>query len=98
MHSASRFSEGLQGHPETIVNVPTGDLVSQSIDVYFVDGHRYLSDGEVADILAFCNNGGGVIVGGQAWYWGYSMSTDQSYADFDGNKYASDISIRILRP
>ena len=49
-------------------------LCAGSYDVYVLNGERYpaLDDNDIMYIKLFVEDGGGLIVAGQSWYWSYS--------------------------
>ncbi|CAJ1066156.1 TRPM8 channel-associated factor homolog [Xyrichtys novacula] len=46
----------------------------------------YNVDKEVKDLVAFLKNGGGVLMGGQAWHWASSHPKSNTLLQFPGNK------------
>lgn len=56
-------------------------------DVYVTDAY---SVGDFAeDLVAFVKNGGGVLIGGQAWHWSYSHPSANTLIEFEGNKVSA---------
>lgn len=56
-------------------------------DVYVTDAY---SVGDFAeDLVAFMKNGGGVLIGGQAWHWSYSHPSANTLIEFEGNKVSA---------
>ncbi|XP_060541703.1 TRPM8 channel-associated factor 2-like [Pantherophis guttatus] len=61
---------------------PNGKL-EESIGVYCRDAY---DDSQVAEILNFVKKGGGLLIGGQAWYWSYSNGKHNALHAYPGNK------------
>lgn len=56
-------------------------------DVYVTNA--YSVDDIAKDLVAFVRNGGGVLIGGQAWHWFYSHSSANTLIEFGGNKVSA---------
>ncbi|XP_040199095.1 TRPM8 channel-associated factor homolog [Rana temporaria] len=46
-------------------------------------------DSQAEDIVTFLRQGGGVLIGAQAWYWSYSHQKENVLCHFPGNKITS---------
>ena len=55
--------------------------------MYVVNAHADYTDEEAADIVAFVEGGGGVLIAGQAWFWKQTNEL-RSFAEYSSNKYA----------
>ncbi|KAM4693132.1 TRPM8 channel-associated factor homolog [Discoglossus pictus] len=51
---------------------------------------------DTAKILQFVAEGGGLLVGGHAWYWSYANSHKNLMTDYNGNKLLNATGISIL--
>ncbi|XP_019111796.2 TRPM8 channel-associated factor homolog isoform X1 [Larimichthys crocea] len=54
------------------------------VGVYVTDA--YSVGANVKDLVAFMKAGGGVLIGGQAWYWAQSHTKKNALVEFVGNK------------
>jgi hypothetical protein len=52
--------------------IAPANITTATADVYIVNGHDTAVGAAAAAIQQFVNNGGGLVMGSQAWYWGYS--------------------------
>lgn len=69
------------------VDVVGGFGGTQRSGVYVTDAY---SVNDIAkDLLAFVKNGGGVLIGGQAWHWFYTHSSANTLIEFAGNKVSA---------
>ncbi|XP_033912956.3 TRPM8 channel-associated factor homolog [Acipenser ruthenus] len=70
----------------------TGTKVKLSKDynagmgVYCMDAYV---DTQVAELVSFVKQGGGLLIGGQAWHWSYLHQTEDVFFSFNGNKITS---------
>ena len=71
-------------------NVQPSDFLAGDFDIYIVDASASLTDEEVSGLTDFVQNGGGIMVGGQAWSWFNRDKPDDAnigYCNgFPGNK------------
>ncbi len=76
----------LNGHP-CKNDTSTSELVD-NVDVFYMKAKQSLSESEIQDVLTFVENGGGLIISGQAWSWiKYSNDGELPYSvGFPGNK------------
>jgi hypothetical protein len=63
------------------------------LQVFITDAAQTRSADEVARIQAWVRAGGGLIVTGHAWYWGYSNS--DPYRNFSGNQLLNDLGLTV---
>lgn len=63
------------------------------LQVFITDAAQARSADEVARIHAWVRAGGGLIVTGHAWYWGYSNS--DPYRNFSGNQLLNDLGLTV---
>lgn len=63
------------------------------LQVFITDAAQTRSADEVARIQAWVRAGGGLIVTGHAWYWGYSNS--DPYQNFSGNQLLNDLGLTV---
>lgn len=71
---------------ETSFQVQVVEAFSDTLGagVYVTDA--YSVDDFAEDLVAFVKNGGGVLIGGHAWYWFYSHRSANTLIEFEGNK------------
>ncbi|XP_075796880.1 TRPM8 channel-associated factor 2-like [Pelodiscus sinensis] len=60
--------------------------VTSSFAVYCTDAY---GDTQMKDLVQFVKRGGGLLIGGQAWYWSYKHSSERVLFDFPGNRVTS---------
>lgn len=77
-----------QGGVKHQISQLTGDL-----SVYCCTSH---SDDEVEKIRKFVAEGGGLLIGGQAWYWASQNKGKAAVAAYPGNKILNGLGISIL--
>jgi len=78
----SHFKFSHQKYKES-KELPPKDLGSdRDVDVYIVNGEQQFSTDDVKAIVDFVEKGGGLMIGGQAWYF------DKPIVEFSANKYA----------
>lgn len=63
------------------------------VQVFITDAAQTRSADETARLQAWVRAGGGLVVTGHAWYWGYS-NTDP-YQNFSGNQLLNDLGLTI---
>lgn len=63
------------------------------LTVFITDAAQTRSAEEVARIQSWVRAGGGLIVTGHAWYWGYSNS--DPYRNFSGNQLLNDLGLTV---
>ncbi len=86
------FQDDLESEGHTVHNSVSPDNLS-GVDCFldeFWNGH---DDDDNANIVAFLLGGGGVIMGGHAWYWSYS-NTDVAH-NYPGNKIAKETGLFV---
>ena len=86
------FQDELESEGHTVHTSVTPDNLS-GVDCLldeFWNGH---DDDDNANIVSFLLDGGGVIMGGHAWYWSYS-NTDVAH-NYPGNKIAKDTGLFV---
>uniref|UniRef100_A0A8C5PEC3 Peptidase M60 domain-containing protein n=2 Tax=Leptobrachium leishanense TaxID=445787 RepID=A0A8C5PEC3_9ANUR len=59
---------------------------TQGLGVVCTDGY---DDSKAKELMSFLYEGGGLLVGAQAWYWAYSHANQNVFVDFPGNKIVS---------
>ncbi|XP_053263146.1 TRPM8 channel-associated factor homolog [Podarcis raffonei] len=68
------LSSGVKVHPDA--------RLGDSLGVYCIDAY----DATQADgLVQFVKRGGGLLIGGQAWYWSYQHGKGKVLAEFPGN-------------
>ncbi|XP_066488101.1 TRPM8 channel-associated factor 2 isoform X1 [Tiliqua scincoides] len=77
-----------QGGVRHQISKLTGDL-----SVYCCTSH---SDDEAGKIPLFVAEGGGLLIGGQAWYWASQNKGKAAVAEYPGNKILNGLGISIL--
>nr|XP_057936543.1 TRPM8 channel-associated factor homolog [Doryrhamphus excisus]XP_057936544.1 TRPM8 channel-associated factor homolog [Doryrhamphus excisus]XP_057936545.1 TRPM8 channel-associated factor homolog [Doryrhamphus excisus]XP_057936546.1 TRPM8 channel-associated factor homolog [Doryrhamphus excisus]XP_057936547.1 TRPM8 channel-associated factor homolog [Doryrhamphus excisus]XP_057936549.1 TRPM8 channel-associated factor homolog [Doryrhamphus excisus]XP_057936550.1 TRPM8 channel-associated factor len=60
---------------------------NMDVGVYVTNAYSLGSD--VQDLVAFLRNGGGVLIGGQAWHWASSHQKENTLLHFGGNKISA---------
>jgi hypothetical protein len=75
----------------TVRAATVADLAS--INLFVVDAGRTRTEAEATRLREWVQSGGGLMVGGHAWYWGYS--NDNAALNFPGNKVLGDLGITI---
>ena len=86
------FQEDLESDGHSVVNSVTPDNLS-GLDCLideFWNGH---DDDDNEKIVSFLEDGGGLIMGGHAWYWSYS-NNDLAH-DYPGNKIAKSTGLFV---
>jgi hypothetical protein len=78
-----------QGYTTTRSSV--AELDGSDIDVWVQSSSQDLSDDDTEALRAFVEQGGGLIVGGQSWYWSYS--NDNTAENYPANKYLSPMGV-----
>ncbi|XP_006133024.2 TRPM8 channel-associated factor 2-like [Pelodiscus sinensis] len=68
------------------IQVQPSAQLTASFGVYCMDAYRAAQEKE---LIQFVKRGGGLLIGGQAWYWAYSHSADRVLFDFPGNHITS---------
>ncbi len=71
----------------TIVEVGGGDGIADALvelDLYVGTTYGERSEAEISALLAFVDAGGGVLMGGHAWWWAYSSGEDPAVG-YPGN-------------
>ncbi|MFO0629072.1 MAG: hypothetical protein U0325_26085 [Polyangiales bacterium] len=63
------------------------------LQVFITDAAQARSADEVARIQAWVRAGGGLIVTGHAWYWGYANS--DPYRNFSGNQLLNELGVTV---
>ncbi|XP_077396866.1 TRPM8 channel-associated factor homolog [Festucalex cinctus] len=63
------------------------------LGVYVTDAYSLTTDGK--DLVAFLKNGGGVLIGGQAWSWAGDHPRENTLLGFGGNKVCGVAGIYI---
>lgn len=54
------------------------------VGVYVTDAYS-LGEGQKT-LVSFMKSGGGILIGGQAWYWSYQKPGVEPFLNFEGNK------------
>ncbi|KAM5204962.1 TRPM8 channel-associated factor 2-like isoform 1-T2 [Hipposideros larvatus] len=82
-HSLERLVGTLQGfRVEAQIQPQPGDPQG----VYCISAH---SDTLTAELIQFVKRGGGLLIGGQAWYWANKYGRDKVLSRFPGNRVTS---------
>ncbi|XP_076023439.1 TRPM8 channel-associated factor homolog [Genypterus blacodes] len=55
------------------------------------------SDAHVEEIQSFVAEGGGLLIGGHAWYWAQTHPGENSMTDFSGNKILNKMGLSLLQ-
>lgn len=71
---------------------PNGKL-GESIGVYCQDAY---DNSQAAEILNFVKRGGGLLIGGQAWYWSYSNGKHNALHAYPGNTITGPAGIYFM--
>uniref|UniRef100_A0A3B4AWN7 Peptidase M60 domain-containing protein n=1 Tax=Periophthalmus magnuspinnatus TaxID=409849 RepID=A0A3B4AWN7_9GOBI len=58
----------------------------EGFGVYVTNAYSF--EGREKDLIAFMKSGGGVLIGGQAWWWASQHPNDNVLQQFSGNKVA----------
>ncbi|XP_075041972.1 TRPM8 channel-associated factor homolog [Mixophyes fleayi] len=66
---------------------------NQSFSVYCCTTY---TDNDAQNILEFVANGGGLLIGGQAWYWASQNPGIDALTDYPGNKIINQFGISML--
>lgn len=69
------------------VEVVEGYSSTLASGVYVTDA--YSVEAVAKDLVAFVKNGGGLLIGGQAWYWFQDHSKENTLLQFQGNKVSA---------
>lgn len=69
------------------VKVVGGFRSDLGVGVYVTDAYSVGADQE--NLVAFMKSGGGILIGGQAWYWSYKHPGVETLLNFDGNKVSA---------
>lgn len=85
--------ENLKSHFKTKVMNDFGS--DQGIGVYVTS--TYGVTGDEKNIVEFLKAGGGVLIGGQAWYWGSKNPKHNTLLEFVGNKVAGVAGIHFSK-
>ncbi|XP_068938509.1 TRPM8 channel-associated factor 2-like [Petaurus breviceps papuanus] len=68
------------------MNVQTVNDLEDSLGVYCINAY----DSTLAkEMIQFVKNGGGLLIGGQAWYWASEPGHDKVLSNFPGNQVTS---------
>ncbi len=78
-----------EGYSTTTSSV--GELAADGVHVWVQSASEDLSDDDVEGLRAFVEAGGGLIVGGQAWYWSYSHA--DTPVNYPANKYLNAMGV-----
>lgn len=70
----------------TGTKVKINDSYIEGMGVYCMSAYE---DTQAAELLSFVKEGGGLLIGGQAWHWSYSHTTENVFFSFNGNKITS---------
>ncbi|XP_070803541.1 TRPM8 channel-associated factor 2-like [Pituophis catenifer annectens] len=68
------LSSGIEVHPDAILG--------NSLGVFCRDAY---DSAQADDLVKFVQRGGGLLIGGQAWYWSYQHGKEGVLAQFPGN-------------
>lgn len=66
------------------VEVVGGFRSDLGVGVYVTDAYSLAGDQKT--LVSFMKSGGGILIGGQAWYWSYKNPGVEPFLNFDGNK------------
>uniref|UniRef100_A0A8C4XWU1 Peptidase M60 domain-containing protein n=1 Tax=Gopherus evgoodei TaxID=1825980 RepID=A0A8C4XWU1_9SAUR len=66
--------------------VQPGVGLSASLGVYCTDAY---DDAQAEELVHFVKGGGGLLMGGQAWYWASQQSAEKVLFEFPGNQVTS---------
>lgn len=66
------------------VKVVGGFQSNLGVGVYVTDA--YSLAGDQKSLVSFMKSGGGILIGGQCWYWSYNNPGVDPFLNFDGNK------------
>ncbi|XP_074049580.1 TRPM8 channel-associated factor 2-like [Macrotis lagotis] len=70
----------------TCVEVQNTDYITDSLGVYCMNAY----DATMAkQLIQFVKNGGGLLIGGQAWHWASQQCQNKVLSDFPGNQITS---------
>ncbi|XP_018543104.1 TRPM8 channel-associated factor homolog [Lates calcarifer] len=71
---------------KSIFQVNVGETFSENpeVGVYVTDAYNVGEDPK--DLVAFLKDGGGVLIGGQAWHWASQHPKENTLLNFPGNK------------
>ena len=78
-----------EGYATTSSAIP--DLAGSDVDVWVQSSSQDLSDDDVEALRGWVEAGGGLIVGGQAWYWSYSH--ENTPVNYPANKYLNPMGV-----
>ncbi|XP_044534921.1 TRPM8 channel-associated factor 2-like [Gracilinanus agilis] len=68
------------------VEVQTMDGLEDSLGVYCINAYNNTL---AKEMIQFVKNGGGLLIGGQAWYWASKHGHDKVLSNFPGNQVTS---------
>lgn len=94
---AVAWGPGMQAAADLMTD---GELVGEGLaalataDVFVTTAYEEWTDEERAQIQAFVQGGGGLLIAGHAWWWAYSGGVDAA-RNFPGNRVISDWGITI---
>lgn len=80
---AARKSYKPRGFETVALNVPISDLAKGGVDVYTMYSAYEVTDEEAAALVAFVENGGGLLVAGKSTMWSGKVDI---FTKFPGNK------------
>ncbi|MBN3276898.1 TCAF factor, partial [Polyodon spathula] len=70
----------------TGTKVKINNAYIEGMGVYCMNAY---DDTQAAELLSFVKEGGALLIGGQAWHWSYSHTTENVFFSFNGNKLTS---------
>ncbi len=82
---------GMTGVALATANVTAEDLAD--VDVLITDVYTDRSDDAVDALHAWVSAGGGLVVGGHAWYWGSGYA--EPALDYPGNRLLNDLGVTV---
>jgi hypothetical protein len=77
-------------------SITPDNITTASADVYVVNGQSSTVGPAAAAIQEFVSNGGGLVIGAQAWYWSYSNPLPQHPSNLALNKMGIVVSSTII--